>query len=147
MRPRPLPAQLSALPEPDQVLKRARLDLLRPPLRLSIAGLWIWTCVVSLGLWPLADSLALVERLGLTGLAALVAILGAALWDGALGLLLAFGQGTVLVCWVMLATMAVFTGLISIGLPDYWLHPMGPVSKNIPLAMALVLLIALEADT
>ncbi|HYD99377.1 MAG TPA: SDR family oxidoreductase [Alphaproteobacteria bacterium] len=144
IRPRPLAAQLAALPAPRAALRTARLDLLRPTLRWSIALLWLWTCAVSLGLWPLSDSLAMVERVGPTGPLALALTIGAALWDGALGLALALRWRPVLTGGLMLATMAAFTAIISLFLPEYWLHPFGPVAKNLPLAVATLVMMALE---
>jgi hypothetical protein len=35
--------------------------------------------------------------------------------------------------------------LITVFLPEYWLHPYGPISKNAPVAAAIALLWALEA--
>ncbi|MCB9960476.1 MAG: SDR family oxidoreductase [Rhodospirillaceae bacterium] len=143
--PRPLADQIAALPDPQATLRRARMEALRPLLRWSIALMWLWTCVVSLVFWPFADSQDLVARVGLTGTLGIAAIVAAAVWDGALGLALAVGWRPVAVCWAMLATMAGFTAVISLWLPDFWLHPMAPVAKNLPVAAATLTLIALEA--
>ena len=43
-----------------------------------------------------------------------------------------------------LALIAGYTVLITLFLPHYWLHPYGPISKNLPLAAAIALLWALE---
>lgn len=47
------------------LLARARLDWLLPLLRASAAAVWVGSGVVSLGLYPVADSLALLARVGL----------------------------------------------------------------------------------
>ena len=37
-----------------------------------------------------------------------------------------------------------YTVLISIWLPEFWLHPFGPLLKNIPVAAAILALILLD---
>jgi hypothetical protein len=37
-----------------------------------------------------------------------------------------------------------YTALISIFLPEYWLHPYGPITKNLPVLAAIALLWSLE---
>lgn len=120
--------------------RRARLRWLLPLLRLSIAAVWILTGIVSLGLYPVDDSLALLARTGLTGAVAYVALYGAALLD------LAFGVGLLLPVnrrplYIAQAVLILgYTAIISIALPEFWLHPYGPVLKNLPILAALWLL-------
>src|SRR5688572_30548248 len=64
---------------------RAKLDWLLPLLSGSVALVWIGSGIVSLGLYPVAESHALLERVGLTGAAAAIALYGAAVLDIALG--------------------------------------------------------------
>ena len=40
--------------------------------------------------------------------------------------------------------IAVYTLIITVFLPEQWLHPYGPVVKNLPLLAAIVLLQQLE---
>ncbi|WP_287066799.1 MULTISPECIES: SDR family oxidoreductase [Ramlibacter] len=115
------------------------LGLLLPLLRVTLALLWIWTGVVSLGLYPVADSLALLARVGLHGGAATLALHGAAGLDLLLGLALlvlpARRRGPVWAAQLLL--VAAYTALISFFLPEYWLHPYGPLSKNLPIMAAI----------
>jgi uncharacterized protein YbjT (DUF2867 family) len=124
----------------------AVLDLWLPVLRMAIAFLWIWTGIVSLGLYPVADSYALLARVGLHGAMATIALYGAAVFDLALGVLtLAAPRRWRRPLWLaQLALMAGYTLLITLFLPEQWLHPYGPISKNLPLAAAIALLWALE---
>jgi hypothetical protein len=117
-----------------------------PALRWSVALLWIWTGIVSLGLYPVAGSLALLARVGLEGVAAQVALYGAAALDLALGLatLLVPARWRGPVWAAQLLLVLGYTALITLFLPEYWLHPYGPVSKNLPLLAAIALLWALE---
>lgn len=114
-------------------------------LRLTLAFLWIWTGIVSLGLYPITDSLALVAPLGLPETLSRALILGGGGLDLLLGGLLLARWRVVWVGMAQLGLMATYTLLISVFMPDLWLHPLGAVSKNIPLAAATLALMALEA--
>ncbi|MEJ7928987.1 SDR family oxidoreductase [Ramlibacter sp. AN1015] len=130
----------------EGVRARAVLDVWLPVLRVALAFLWIWTAVVSLGLYPLEGSYALLARVGLSGWVATVALYGAALLDLVLGLLtLACPSRWRRLLWLaQLGLIGGYTLLITVFLPEYWLHPYGPISKNLPIVAALGLLWALE---
>ncbi len=102
------------------------------------------TGLVSLGLYPVEGSLALLAEVGLTGAPALAALYGAALWDLVLGCALLVRFRPVLIGALQLATMFAFTLIITAFLPEMWLHPFGPVTKNVPLALATLVMMALE---
>ncbi|MES3024867.1 MAG: SDR family oxidoreductase [Pseudomonadota bacterium] len=130
--------------DPDAERARAKLNWLLPPLRLSIALVWIITAIVSFWLYPVADSLQLLARAGVpTGLGPLM-LYGAAALDLALGL------GSVLLPrrrWLWLAQIGLigfYTGFIAWKLPEFLLHPFGPLSKNLPMLAALWLLFSIE---
>jgi DoxX-like family len=123
---------------------RAKLWPLRAPLRISLALLWIATGLVSLGLYPVESSLLLLGDAGLEGAPALATLYGAALWDLALGVALLARYRPVLVGALQLATMSAFTLIIAAFLPETWLHPFGPVTKNMPLALATLVMMTLE---
>jgi uncharacterized protein YbjT (DUF2867 family) len=123
--------------------RSAALAWLLPLLRLGIAMVWIIAGVVSLGLYPREESLALLARAGLTGDVAVVALYGAA------GLDLALGIGTLLVrrrlLWLaQIGLVLVYTAILTVAIPELWLHPFGPLAKNLPLLAALLLLFTLE---
>jgi uncharacterized protein YbjT (DUF2867 family) len=143
-RPKSLDATLAAIPCAAAERWRAKLSPLRAPLRISLALLWIATGLVSLGLYPVESSLVLLAEVGLGGAPAPVALYGAALWDLALGVALLARYRPVLVGALQLATMIAFTLIITAFLPETWLHPFGPVTKNVPLALATLVMMALE---
>lgn len=126
--------------------RAAVLDLWLPVLRIALALMWIWTAIVSFGLYPVADSYALLARVGLHGALAAVALYGAALLDLALGVLtLAAPARWRRPVWLaQLALVGGYTVLITLFLPEQWLHPYGPVSKNLPILAMIALLWALE---
>jgi uncharacterized protein YbjT (DUF2867 family) len=122
----------------------AQLNWLLPLLRISIALVWIVTGIVSLGLYPVQDSYALLARVGIAGMFAPLMLYGAALMD------LAFGIATLAMRrrrWLWLAQIAAivfYTAIISWKLPEFWLHPYGPLLKNLPMLAAIWLLLQLE---
>ncbi|HEX2828927.1 MAG TPA: NAD(P)H-binding protein [Burkholderiales bacterium] len=123
---------------------QARLAWLLPLLRYAVALVWIVTGIVSLGVYPVNESYALLERVGLTGPAASIALYGAALLD------LAFGIGSLVMrrragLWrAQIALIVGYTILITIFLPEYWLHPYGPLTKNAPMVVAILVLLQFE---
>lgn len=134
-------------PEDRPALRtRALLGVWMPVLRISLALMWIWTAVVSFGLYPVPDSLALLARVGLHGAAALVALYAAAALDLALGVLtLVAPERARARLWpAQLLLVAAYTVLVTAFLPEFWLHPYGPVAKNLPVLAAIALLWALE---
>jgi len=127
---------------------RARLGWLLPILRVSVALLWIVTGVVSLGLYPVDDSYALLSRAGVPAALAPAMLYGAALLDIVLGVLVFCLQGRRR-RWLWRAQaglILLYTAIITLKLPEFWLHPYGPVLKNVPLLAALWLLDVLEDD-
>lgn len=132
-------SQFVAPAEAEGLRAAALMRWMRPVLRLSIALLWIVTGLLSLGLYPVAQSYALLARAGISGALAPFALYGAALLDLALGLALLLRPGR----WLWLAQIALilaYTLIISWKLPEFWLHPYGPVLKNLPLLACLWLL-------
>lgn len=125
-------------------LRQAALAVWRAPLlRLALAAVWLITAWVSLFAWPIADSLALLARTGLNGDLALAALIGAALLDAAIGLATLFAPGRRL--WLgQMALIAGYSAVIAVCLPEFLIHPYGPVSKNLPILAVLILLHAEE---
>ena len=123
---------------------RTKLDWLIPLLRGSIGVVWIVSGAVSLGLYPLEESLAMLRRVGLAGSGALFALYGAAALDIVLGIATFLAKGK----WLWRAQIALilgYTAIITVFLPELWLHPFGPVLKNLPMLAALVTLNELAA--
>lgn len=142
---RPLRAPGDFIPPGEA--KTARLSSLaawrNPLLRASLALVWLITGLLSLVIYPVNASLALLARTGLSGTAALVALYGAAGLDLAFGWATLFRPGRRL--W--LAQMALIAGyslVIAICLPEYLIHPFGPLSKNLPILALLFVLLSEE---
>ncbi len=144
-RPRAFEAALLATPATEADRWHARLFFLRPLLRWSLGVMWIMAGVTSAFLYPADDSYALLARLGIGGLFAPAALYGAALLDTLLGLALLVVYKVPVVGAVQIAVILGYSTLISWGLPEYWLHPFGPVAKNLPILVATLIMMALEA--
>jgi uncharacterized protein YbjT (DUF2867 family) len=123
---------------------RAKLGWLLPVLRYSIAAVWIITAIVTLGLFPIEDSLALLAQAGVPPELQLPALYG----KGGLDLLL--GLGTLFLArrrwlWVtQLGVVALCSAVIAFTLPQFLVQPFGPLVKNLPLLAALWLLYHLD---
>lgn len=122
----------------------ARMTWLLPILRCTIALVWIVTAAVSAFGYPVADSYALLRRAGVPDAALPLALYGAATLDLLLGVcILLPRRGRWL--WPAQAALVIgYTVIISIRLPEFWLHPYGPMVKNLPLLALLWLLYELE---
>lgn len=108
-------------------------------LRSSLVFVWLWTAAVSL--WEFHGlSVQLLSPIGAYpkwishGL-----IAGGALVDVLIGAWLWWRPGRAAYAVAGLA-MAVMTALATALSPGLWLHPLGPLSKNLPIAAALYLL-------
>ena len=123
----------------------AQLAWLLPLLRVTLAFLWIATAVVSLGVYPIADSLALLARAGVPESLRPWALGGAALLDLAFGIACIASLPRRRWLWAAQALLIlVYSIVITVRLPEYWLHPFGPLTKNVPLLALLALLWTLD---
>jgi len=122
----------------------AGLYFLRPLLRISIALLWILTGLTSAFFFPAQDSYALLSQTGITGFMAPVSLYGAAALDTLLGVATLFRVKLRAVVYTQIAIMLGYSVIISIALPEFWLHPFGPISKNLPLLIATLMMLVLE---
>jgi uncharacterized membrane protein YphA (DoxX/SURF4 family) len=122
----------------------AGLYFLRPLLRISLALMWILTGLTSAFFYPSEESYALLEKTGITGTMAPLMLYGAAALDLLLGLALLFSIRLRMAASIQIAVMALYSLIITVALPAFWLHPFGPVSKNMPLIVATLILIVME---
>ncbi|WP_068677876.1 MULTISPECIES: SDR family oxidoreductase [unclassified Variovorax] len=147
-RPPRAPGHFVAPAQAEAMRRASWLAWMLPALRLAIAFVWIWTFIVSIGLYPRDQSLDLLARVGIEGGWAQLALVGAAFFDLALGIatLLVGARGRARWLWPsQLALIAFYTAAISIAMPEFWLHPFGPLSKNLPMCAAILLLWALDS--
>ncbi|WP_020654375.1 SDR family oxidoreductase [Massilia niastensis] len=139
--PRPVTQFVSA---PGAELARARLGWLLPILRGSIAAVWLLTAIVSFGLYPVEDSYALLARTGIPDALQPLMLYGAATFDLLIGLGILFLPRRRLLWLIQLVLIGFYTVVIAWKLPEFLLHPYGPLTKNLPLLAAIWLLYELE---
>lgn len=138
------PRPLDPPPATPAETLHARLYFLRPPLRLSIAFTWLSAGLVSAFFYPPAQSYALLQSLGTPDALAPLLLYGAAGLDCGLGLAMLSPRWLRWAGIIQIAVMVVYTLIISVFLPEYWLHPFGPVVKNLPLLVATLMLLIME---
>jgi len=131
---------------PSQVQDRwhARLYFVRPVLRLAMGWMFVLAGIVGIGLYPVAESARLLATAGVPeGLAVPLVYVTSAL-DIALGLAVLAGYRVVAVGAVMFALVLAYTVFLGVFLPDQWLHPFGPLTKNLVILPAIGVMMALE---
>ena len=141
--PRP-PARFVEPTDAVALRVRAQLDWLLPVLRVSIAAVWIVTGILSFGVYPAADSFTLLERAGVPAAFRPLALYGAAALDLALGIASLLLRRRRWLWRAQIALILGYTAIITARLPEFWLHPYGPVLKNLPMLATLWLLLELE---
>ena len=122
----------------------ASLYLIRPLLRLIIAFVWIWSGIVSAFLYPQPLALELLHEVGVPIGLDIPLLYFASFLDITIGILTLVGyrlQGLLL---LQLLVIFVYTLLLSVFASYHWLHPFGPVLKNLPLMVSIYLLMQME---
>jgi uncharacterized protein YbjT (DUF2867 family) len=139
--PRPIAAFI-ADPRAERTL--AKLGWLLPTLRWSIVAVWIATAIVSFGLYPVEQSYDLLARSSIPPSLQPLMLYGAATFDLLLGLGIAFLPRRRWLWRAQLALIGFYTVVIAFKLPEFLLHPYGPLTKNLPMLAAIWLLYELE---
>lgn len=122
----------------------ARLYFLLSPLRWTIAFVWLYTGIISAFVYPVPASYDLLRQTGLSGWMLPVSLYGAAFLDILLGMAVLLRYRIYLTGLMQLAVIAGYTIIISIFLPGFWFHPFGPILKNVPFVLAILILMAIE---
>jgi uncharacterized protein YbjT (DUF2867 family) len=141
--PLSFPVGLARQPLTEADRWHARLAHLRVPLRLTVAFIWLATGIVS-AFVSTAEGYKLLEQVGITGPLASVALYGTSYFEIAIGLATAVGWRVRLMGVLQLLLMFGFMAILTAGIPELWWHPFGPLTKNIPLIGATLVMMALE---
>src|SRR5262245_60858681 len=111
-------------------------------MRCSVAAMWLIAGAVSLGLYPVERSLALLAQVGVPADHAPLVLYGAAGVDLLLGVLTLWPSRARWLWTAQIVVVVVYSAIITVRLPALWLDPFGPIAKNLPI---LALLLALRA--
>lgn len=107
-------------------------------LRLGISFIWIWTAYVSWYVYPHADSIELLRRTGITHHTELV-FEASCLLDLVMGIASCIYARS-FVWWSQFLLVSAYTIVISVLLPEFLVHPFGPITKNISVLTCLAIL-------
>lgn len=122
----------------------ASLYFAPPILRFSIALVWIGSGIVSLWGFPRETSEAWLLRVGIPGAWTALTLQAAAVLNVLLGLATLVRWHVSAVLSLQLLLIVAFTLILSVRMPEMWVHPFGPLLKNLPLFVATWMLLLLE---
>jgi uncharacterized protein YbjT (DUF2867 family) len=141
--PVPFAVGVARRPLSEADVWHARLAPLRVPLRLCVAFVWVATGVIS-AFFSTAQGYELLGRVGITGPLADGALYGTSYLEIGLGLATAVGWRVRLMGAIQIMLVLGFTAILTARLPEVWLDPFGPLTKNVPLLAATLVMMALE---
>lgn len=146
IKPRSFTHGLNGMVSSVQDRWHARLYFLRPLLRVSIAFIWIFSGIVSL--LPVSSSLGidLMTQAKIPSTFQPFVLYFFSTIDILLGLATLFNYRLLLTGFIQCVLILFYTAAISFYLPLYWLDPFAPVAKNIPLFVAILIMMALESE-
>lgn len=120
-----------------------RLFFLLPMLRYSLAFVWLATAIITAFFTPHHISDALFAQIGLTGKTAIGVYYSSLLVDFLLGITLLFNYQLKIFGPIQFLLILFYSLIIGFNAPEWWLHPYGPLLKNIPLLIATLIITAL----
>ncbi len=135
---------LKRVPAQQSDCWHAGLFFLQPILRITLGLLWIFTGIVSAFFFPVEQSYAMLAKAGITGSWGPILLYGASVIDLALGIATLLAYRLTLTGSLQIGVIVLYTIILSFSQPELWIHPFGPVTKNLPLIVATLIMIVLE---
>lgn len=131
---------------PSQVQDRwhARLYFLRPALRIALAVLWIYSGLVGMVLQPVEFAVERTIALGIGNELAPVLVYGTSALNLVLGLFLLLQIRVTAVGVLMLLSVIGYTLVLTMLQMELWLDLFGSIAKNIPIAVSILVMLAIE---
>lgn len=143
IRVKPLDETLRAMPATAQERTFARVYFLLPLAIACLSGFWFLSGLI--GIVSFRDAQAVLTSVGLPGLLAGGAVIGGAIIDMLLGLLVLHRRWTRAACLGMVAVSLAYLGFGTLLTPALWADPLGPFVKIFPSAvLALMVSLLLE---
>lgn len=144
--PLSMASQLFEKPASQAERWHAAVYFLKPLLRFSIALVWLWSGITSLFFYPHELSYRLLADTGITGIGGPLMLYGLAAMDIVLGLAtLARFRPSGLMLWQFWIVLG-YSLVVALRLPEFMFHPFGPLLKNIPFLMCLLIYRQLEGE-
>lgn len=124
----------------------AGLYFLKPLLQFSIAFVWIWSGLCSAFWYSKEAIFSLLTTVGIPTPFQSFTLYGASALDILIGLTILCSYKVKKIALLQLFIIIIYTGIITITLPQLWIEPFAPIAKNIPLFVAIIIMMALESD-
>jgi len=105
----------------------------------SLAFLWVFTGLTSIYFSP-EIGYEILASANITGSMADFSVYAGGALDIVLGLWFLTSVKTKLCCIVQVAVIALYTAVLTFIDASFWLHPFGPVTKNIPIVVLILLI-------
>ncbi len=112
-------------------------------LRMSLSFLWVFTGISSQFLAKDIGYEVLGEG-GITGVYADICILSGSLLDIIIGLWILTGKHMKICYLAQMSVIVVYSVILTFIDPSFWIHPFGPLTKNIPILVILYSLYRFE---
>ncbi|MCF2856704.1 DoxX-like family protein [Pseudoalteromonas sp. SMS1] len=103
----------------------------------SLAFVWLFTGLTSIFFAP-EVGFEILAKAQITGIYADIAVFGGGLWDIFLGIWLIVQRKLRSCCIAQIVTVLIYSMLLTIIDVSFWLHPFGPVTKNLPILVLIV---------
>jgi uncharacterized protein YbjT (DUF2867 family) len=123
-----------------QLRVEARLGWLLPLISYALALMWLAAGVVSLWLYPRSVSLDWLAQVGVPAALQTTVLYGAAAMDIVLGVCCMIWWRKPLPWLLQIIAVLGYTAILTLHLPEFWLHPFGPLTKNVPVLAVLVMM-------
>lgn len=130
-----------AVPDDLGTAREAFLGILA---RLSLGVLWLLSGLLPLLGLARPDGYELLASIGITGLLASILLYGSATLDVAIGIAVLRNWRPWLTGLAQLLLIGTFTAIITALAPAWWLDPIGPVLKNVPIVVLVLFVMARE---
>lgn len=141
--PRRLAAVLRRIPSHVQDRWHARLYFLRPVLRISVALLWIGSGISGL-LMEHSEGARILVTAGVPATAAGPLVLTTSMLDVVLGAAALARYRLMVTGTLMVLSVIGYTVFLGVTLPGLWVHPFGPLLKNLVLIPAILIMMATD---
>ncbi|WP_440875370.1 DoxX-like family protein [Thalassotalea sp. PLHSN55] len=103
----------------------------------ALAFLWIFTGLTSIYFSP-EIGYEILASANITGSMAAYSVYAGGTLDIILGLWLLTSIKTKVCCIVQVATIVLYTLILTVIDASFWLHPFGPITKNIPIIVLII---------
>ena len=113
--------------------------------RISLSFLWLFTAATSFW-WGRNLGYDVLAQQGIQGEFADLCIDAGSLLDAAIGFLLLIGRRLKWCYALQIILITSYSVLLSLIAPESWLHPFGPITKNIPIIVLIFVLMKSETD-